>query len=485
MKKIRVTYFALATVLSAASCSKEAAESDVIDWDAKEIYFKSSIADVSSSRADDMTLDHLESFQVTCFNTGDIKKDADGFLSTYFEDATFIRRVSPSAGVTYESSPAEGPRAWPLKGGLMKFFAFSPSRTVMAANNPVITDDNRSEYFNLINTSTETDSEISTAYRLSPVRVNSDISRQFDLITADASGERWKDFNNRVDLAFRHVVSQVELKAWGGGTELDYEIAGVRLGNPVVEGTFVFCDDANPALSGQWDIAGTAIKNKVEYLYKGTADIADNEETPEAGDNIFYINKDKHNTPESAESIMGLGGCAMVIPTDNRKWEGLADPNIDMIPYSTDKMYFSILMRVTNSKSGKQLYPYTDDKYDDMTVIHYAVDRSGVIVARLYPGPTDGTFFTDPGLQRPYVAAEGEETKEYGWATVPIDVNWSAGKRYVYTLNYTDGIGIHDPEDPAPGTPISGKEEISWGISVETWEYATKNEDYQPDVNVP
>ncbi len=484
MKLKRVTYFALVALVSVTSCSGEDTEPKEVDWTTKDIHIRPSLADAFSSRAEDMTLDHLESFQVTCFNTGDIVKDADGFISPYFEDATFIRRESPSAGLTYESSPAEGPRTWPEKGGLMKFFAYSPSRTVMAARNSALTDDNRNDYFNLINTSTETDSKIMTAYRLGPVRVDPEISRQIDLVTAAASGERWKDFNNGVDLAFRHQFSQVELRAWGGGADYDYEIAGVRLGNPVVEGTFVFCDDANPALSGLWETDENPIKEKVEYLYRGAADLAGGGDTPEAGDYIFYINEETHNTPESAESIMGRGGCAMVIPTVNPAWEGLADPNIETVPYSTDKMYFSILLRVTNSKSHKQLYPYTDDKYD-MTVIHYAVDRSGMIVARLYPGPTPGSFFTDPGRHQPYVAAEGVEIEEFGWAAVPVGVNWTAGKRYVYTLNYADGIGIHDPADPEPGTPIAGKEAISWGVNIETWQYATKNDDYDPDVVVP
>lgn len=456
------------------------AEPEPIDWADGKIYFKTSLNDLVS-RADDMTLDRLESFQVTCFNTGDIKKDADDFLSPYFEDATFIRRLSPSTGVTYVSSPDEGPRAWPEKGGLLKFFAFSPSRTVMAT----LSGADRRYYFNLINTSTETDSKVSTAYRLGPVRVSADISKQFDLVTAEASGERWKDFNNGVELAFRHQLSQVELKAWGGGGDFNYEIAGVRLGNPVVEGTFIFCDDADPSLAGQWEPAEVTTKGAVEYLYRGTPDTADNGDTPQAGDHIYYINVNEHHTLESAESIMGLGGCAMVVPTVNNRWEGLADPDIDADHYRTDKMYFSILMRVINSKTGKQVYPYTDDKYPGMTIVHYAVDRKGTIVTRVYPRAADGVFFTDPGLKNPYVAADGEKIREYGWAAVPVDVNWSAGKRYVYTLNYVDGIGIHDPGDPAPGTPIAGKEQISWGVSVGTWEYATKNEDYQPDVDIP
>lgn len=482
MKKIRVTYFALAALVSVASCSKEAAEPDVYDWAEGEIYFKTSLSDVVS-RADDMTLDHLESFQVTCFNTGDLKKDAAGFIAPYFEDATFIRQQSP-VGITYMSSPDEGPRDWPANSGTLKFFAFSPSRAVMAAGNTAI-DANRGDYFNLINSSTDSDNSVSVGYQLGKVRVNPDVSAQFDFVTAEASGERWKDFNNGVDLAFRHQLSQVELKAWGAPVGTKFEIAGVRLGNPVVEGTFVFSAYSETGSSSAgWSIADDALTDKVEYLYRGATYTADADgEIAAAGDRIFFINQDEHNTPESAESLMGRGGCAMVLPTVNQKWQGLADPEIGAIPYTTDKMYFSVLLRVTDTSGKRLVYPYTD--VPDMTVIYYAVDESGMIVSRVYPGDVSGEFFYNRELSQPYVAADGIEIRQYGWAAVPVDADWSAGKRYVYTLDYSEGIGIHDPEDPEPGKLIGGKEPIAWGVTVSNWSYAVKNDDYDPDVDVP
>lgn len=474
MKKIKVTYLALGAFLSAVSCTQETAEPDVYDWAAGEIFFKTSLTDVASSRADDMTLDRLESFQVTCFNTSDIEKDAEGFILPYFKNATFIRQTSP-VGFAYVSAPSEGPLYWPEKDGLLNFFAFSPSCDVMAAGNSAVTGTDR--YFNLINTTKEDNSRVVIGYRLDKVRVNPDIASQFDFVTAETSGERWKDFTGGVELAFRHQMSQVELKAWGSGEEYDFEIAGVRLGNPVVEGTFVF---SGP--SEGWADNEDATKDKVEYLYRSGVANAD---IPDSGDRIFRINSSEHNTLESAASIMGRGGCAMVIPTVNPKWEGLADPNIGAMPYATGRMYFSILLRVTAPSGVKPLYPYPGNPYG-MTVIHYAVDRSGAITARLYPGEKEGEFFTDTSLQHPYMAAEGEEVKEFGWAAVPVDADWSAGKRYVYTLNYSEGIGLHDPQDPDPGKPIAMiSAPVSWGVSVSSWQNAEKNEDFDPDVNVP
>ena len=482
MKIIRVTYFALAAFVFAVSCSKEAAEPDVYDWADGKIYFKTSLSDVASSRAQDMTLDRLESFQVTCFNTADRNKDEAGYISPYFENATFVRKENSGIG-TYVSSPTEEPRDWPSNNGYLRFFAFSPSLSVMTESNTAIEGSDSSKYFNLINNSTDTGSSVSIGYRLGTVRINPDIAQQFDFVNAEAEGTRMNDFIGGVDLAFSHQLCQVELQAWGSSEDYNFEIAGVRIGNPVVEGMFVFADDADKASAGRWETGEKPVMDKVEYQYRGDDD-SSSEDKQGICDRIFRINSQEHSSMEMAASIMGQGGCAMLIPTVNERWEGLDDPNIRNSPYSTDRMYFSILMRVTDSDNGSVIYPYSGKK-TGMAVISYAVDSSGNIVRQLYAGQAEGPYFYDPEFQQPYVAAEGEEIMDFGWAAVPVDVDWSAGKKYVYTLDYSEGIGIHDPADPEPGKLIAGQTPIEWSVSVSEWEYAEKNDDYDPDINVP
>ena len=482
MKITRVTYFALTAFVFAASCSKEAAEPDVYDWADGKIYFKTSLYDVGYSRAQDMTLDRLESFQVTCFNSADIENDTTGIISPYFENATFVRKRSSGIG-TYESSPTEEPREWPDNDGIMSFFAFSPSLSAMTDRNQTLENADRDDYFRFINNSAEAESGLSVRYRLGNVRINPAISEQFDFVTAQASGERIKDFSGGVDLAFSHKLCQVELKAWGQSESYDFEIAGLRIGNPVVEGTFVFADDSEPDKAGKWEIPEDAVKDKIEYLFR-SAEEAGNKYDPSLADKIFKINSKEHNMQESAASIMGNGGCAMVIPTLNEKWEGLEDPNIKNDPYTTDKMYFSVLMRVTETQSGNVVYPYPGNK-SGMTIVSFAVNSSGNIVKRIYRGDKEGIYFSDPELRQPYQTTAGEEAIDFGWAAVPVDADWSAGKKYVYTLNYTDGIGLHDPEDPEPGKLIVGNTPIEWSVSISDWEYAEKDENFDPDVDVP
>lgn len=56
-----------------------------------------------------------------------------------------------------------------------------------------------------------------------------------------------------------------------------------------------------------------------------------------------------------------------------------------------------------------------------------------------------------------------------GWAAVAIDTNWEAGKKYVYTLDFSNGAGVVDPEEPEnPGEPILGAP-IKFNVSVGNW----------------
>ena len=64
-----------------------------------------------------------------------------------------------------------------------------------------------------------------------------------------------------------------------------------------------------------------------------------------------------------------------------------------------------------------------------------------------------------------------------GWAAVGIDENWEANKKYVYTLDFSNGAGNVDPEGPGdgedgdkkPGDEIFG-DPIFFTVTVTPWE---------------
>lgn len=72
--------------------------------------------------------------------------------------------------------------------------------------------------------------------------------------------------------------------------------------------------------------------------------------------------------------------------------------------------------------------------------------------------------------------------KDYDWAAVAINTKWEAGKKYVYTLDFSNGAGKVDPEKPEPTDPtdpfkpgenILGKP-IKFTVEVTDWVPADK-----------
>lgn len=64
---------------------------------------------------------------------------------------------------------------------------------------------------------------------------------------------------------------------------------------------------------------------------------------------------------------------------------------------------------------------------------------------------------------------------DYDWAAVAINTKWEAGKKYVYTLDFSNGAGKVDPEKPVdptdpfkPGEDILGKP-IKFTVTVIPW----------------
>ncbi|MDE6018822.1 MAG: fimbrillin family protein [Muribaculaceae bacterium] len=324
-------------------------------------------------------------------------------------------------------------------------------------------------------------------FKLARFYVATDISKQVDFITAHVSAPTPKNEDEAkigVELKFKHQLSNVELRAFSGNQDYNIEIAGVRLGRPYTGGAiFNFCDaqgSANNPEGGQWGISKDPQRLPVEYIYG-------------AGDEIYrmgsynnlsggqVITSPAHTTAATALSIMGKGGNAMVLPTKNGAWAGEANPWIapkysaysgdgtnDPYPDKNPKawsadgegdMYFSILIRVTLKPKGselstQQIYPYGNNT--NMNVVYMEKEKESNKVIGRVPNKT-----VTPGANN--------EIVEFGWAAVPVGVNWERGKKYVYTLDFSDGVGIQDPEDNRPGAAIIG-DGIKFSVSVVDWE---------------
>lgn len=121
------------------------------------------------------------------------------------------------------------------------------------------------------------------------------------------------------------------------------------------------------------------------------------------------------------QSVMGDGGNAMVIPQQLTAWDVDGDKS-----NTKSGAYLSVKLTVTKKDNGLQLFP--------------------------------------------------SENSTSAWAAIPIDTQLEAGKKYIYTLDFTHGGGHIDPNDPDPGKPVLGGP-IKFNVNVKDWVESSIDED--------
>ncbi len=356
---------------------------------------------------------------------------AGGLLNYHFKNITVTRQAD-------DIFRADGCN-WPLnvkpKFGFLRFFAFHPPISEMAKLPGVGKD-----CFAYTNSTIKNASGINYDVRLTHFRVSSDISRQVDFISAIGEGNKTDHLYCDIELAFEHQLSGVQLAAWGNNSLYDIEVAGWRVGGIILEADFGLstevanrADDENTI--GEWFFNDKYPRGYVDYVFA-------------PGDKLVRINVSEHNTKETAVSLLGGGGKAMVIPQKQEMWDHTTDKT------STPKgMYFSALVRVTQHDGDQhRVYPSTDPESQDY-IVYLSVRKSdGTVMKRL---DKKGNVY---GTSTKYNIPDTEELRHYGWAAAPARVDWKAGYTYSYVLDYSNGVGVHDPYDLSPEGPM-----IDWG----------------------
>ncbi len=429
-------------LLLGASCSQEEVNRGSNQHQSGRIEFRASLPEIST-RASEITDASLDHFQVSSLIKGATS------LTPHFLDKTFSYNTESESYFSTDPSCI-----WPNNNDVVTFVAFSPSCDDMRTNGGFQSTD-------FLLPSAE---EISTDYRLSRFKVANDIAAQVDFITAIGSGNLLDNEETPIDLNFQHQLSRIHIKAWGNSVNYNLEIAGVRLGGVGTEGVFNFSTEvadaeqgtpASAPLAGSWEEIG---KGSVEYVFRN-------------GDELVILNG-SDNSPLSADkavSILGnkIGGAAgyensaMVLPSAYSAWNYKG--NAENGENHNEGLYLSVLMRVTDTTPyapGSIVYPYgvneagVADNSDGMEVIYLAVDKADgkTVKTRLYAKETN--YYTDEACMEQYTPDGSIEVKAFGWAALPVDVDWKPGYVYTYTLNYTNGVGLHNPTDAKPGEPI-------------------------------
>lgn len=446
MKKINTIYTISAFFLTLTSCVQEGLGGDETIGESTRIFFRSHFPFVTETRAGVISQNNLPECRVTSINPDDtyLIDPSTEEIAEYFSD---IRIVKDSEGRFHPEDETTG--TWPDRKSRLHFFAYYPSVESMRET----VDASK---FQLVNKTKKTGGTANFDYRLEKFKVASDISRQVDFIAAYSNGTMQENSRSGINLNFTHQLAQIEISAWGANEKYDFEIAGVRIGNPITEGDFCFSSQIPASSSNAAWINTSGQNSKVENIFSKE-------------DNVIILSKSggSHAEKENAASIMGNAGPAMVIPMAEKieAWEGNADPATSAPDYKTGKMYFSVLLRVKN-KENEIVYPYPNDT-DNIPVTYLTIGNDGKVSGRVYK--YDGEYYTDNEQKVKYHPNETEEIRGFCWAALPVGAKWEGGKIYTYKLNFSSGIGWQDPSDPNPGDPIIERGKIPFEVEVEEW----------------
>ncbi|MDE6368094.1 MAG: fimbrillin family protein, partial [Muribaculaceae bacterium] len=303
MDKKKLIYFALGTLVLLPSCSQDEPSKRELRGDDTPIYFRSYLPSVTQSRAAVINENNFTSCQVTCFNPDDADSD-DGTLMPYFTDISFNKNEEGNFVAREEDGIY-----WPRASNKLHFFAYYPS--VASMKETVGAD-----FFNLDNASTHSDGKAIIDYHIKKFIVAPEISSQVDFITAYASASLSENGNTGIALNFKHQLARVEISAWGANDKYDYEIAGVRIGNPLTQGDF--------------NLSGLMTDNTQTHFWENTGAQSVVQHIFNPGETIALVGGGNHESENDAVSVMGTAGPAMVIPMTSRieAWEGKNDPAI-------------------------------------------------------------------------------------------------------------------------------------------------------------
>ncbi len=230
------------------------------------------------------------------------------------------------------------------------------------------------------------------AQTLTACAPNLKTSNQKDFVVAYNTGNQADNSTTGVNLNFKHAFSQIEVKAKNDGSKFKVEIIGMKVVNPAAKADFTFPNaktDNNYSLDGKWSNWSEKDSHDKSYMVM----------------DVQWQTQKVTLTAEPQSLMFGKGNM-MLLPQTFATWN----------PKATGEglkkgVYISVLCRVYNKDNGKLLYPQ--------------------------PTETDA------------------KDNKYAFAAIGINAGadgqiWKAGKKYIYTLDFSRGAGYVDPNPTIP-----------------------------------
>ena len=290
-------YMMAAAAIALSSCSSEET-TDVAK--SASITFRTSVG--LNSRGAEMTTDDLNEMWVTGFY-----QKAD---EVYFSDLKFTKEKGSTTNTFIPSAPV----FW-QDGRTYKFVAISPAKSEWPAGLTITRDAVTCENF----------------------EPKTDILAQKDMIikAVEANNEQWgKD----LELNFKHILSQIQIKVKNGNENLVYNIKAVRIKSVVGKKKLTYATTTN---TSTWeDIAG--VNSDAQYT------LTFNNAYKLDGKNTTNL------TLTSADATVENGGGAMLIPQNVTAWDGA---KVDDNAAYNGGTYISIYLNVKMASGNKFMYP--------------------------------------------------------------------------------------------------------------------------------
>lgn len=166
--------------------------------------------------------------------------------------------------------PSNTQHYWPKDNSTLKFYAYAPSTLGIGMKDGIPAGE---------------------------MTVGSNVAAQVDFVTAYNSGNKANNGASGVQMTFKHMLSQIEIKAKSTSAVYEYTVAGWRVGSVKNKGTFTFQE--------QSDAPGTWQLNATSY-----------------SDYINFDETDAHVLTKDAVSLMTKdGGNAMLLPQQLTAWD--------------------------------------------------------------------------------------------------------------------------------------------------------------------
>ena len=295
------------------------------------------------------------------------------------------------------------------------------------------------------------------------ITVPNDVLVQKDVLVAYNEGVA-SSFDNGVPLLFRHVMSQIVIKADNKDADIrQIKVAAVRLHNIANKNTLNTTGLTTPTTADKfkwyngtegynpWESAPTST-NDVQpyYYYKGTG------AAPNAGTVSDFI------TLNPTAQDITFDGPALLLPQTKTAATDLTTP-------AANGAYIDVLVQVQDLEEIAKLSSTDQTIKDSYSDNDAAIFPKINVVTTANPTPNETLI-----------------NQKFAWVAVPVDIAWKPGYKYTYVLHFSkDGIGKVSPDEeggnPDPG-PQPGEEIVDnpvplyFTVVIDEWNNADNTE---------